>query len=99
MEGGMRSGCLNLVFLLIAATLATTLTAVGAILLFSFATLAFDSQMGFEAILQTVVALAAGYFLVRVGWSVWRDLRGRRPEAGSQKGEDEGQGPFERGGR
>ena len=93
----MRSGCLNLVFLVAAAAAATALTAVGVILFFSFATLTFDSPMGIEAILQMVVGLVAGYFLVRVGWSVWRDLRGHRTEVGSQKREEE-QGPAGRGG-
>jgi phosphate/sulfate permease len=86
----MRSGCLNLVVSLVAAAAATALTVVGAILFFSFATLTFESSMGIEAILQTVVAVVAGYFFVRVGRSVWRDLRGSRSEAGSQKQEERG---------
>jgi uncharacterized membrane protein len=86
----MRSGCLNLAVLLVAAAAATALTVVGAILFFSFATLTFESRMGIEAILQTVVAVVAGYFFVRVGRSVWRDLRGPRSGAGSQKQEERG---------
>jgi phosphate/sulfate permease len=85
----MRSGCLNLVLLLVAAAAATALTVVGAILFLSFATLTFESPIGIEAILQTVVAVLAGFFFVRVGRSVWRDLRGRRPEARSGRGEQE----------
>ncbi len=85
----MRSGCLNLVVLLVAAAAATALTVVGAILFFSFATLTFESPMGIEAILQTVVAVVAGYFFVRVGRSVWRDLRGPRSEAGSKEKQEE----------
>ena len=83
----MRSGCLNLVVLLVEAAAATALAVVGAILLFSFATLAFESPTGIEAILQAAVAVVAGYFFVRVGWSVWRDLRGHRSEAGSEEEE------------
>jgi hypothetical protein len=89
-EGGMRSGCLNLVLLVVAAAAATALTVVGAILFFSFATLTFESATGIETILQTVVAVVAGYFFVRVGRSVWRDLRGRRSGAGSKKEEERG---------
>jgi type VI protein secretion system component VasK len=88
----MRSGCLNLLLLLVAAAAAAALTVVGAILFVSFATLTFESPVGIEAILQTVVAVVAGFFFIRVGWSVWRDLRGRRPEARSGKGEQEERG-------
>ena len=85
----MRSGCLNLVVSLVAAAAATALTVVGAILFFSFATLTFESSVGIEAILQTVVAVVAGYFFVRVGRSVWRDLRGPRSEARSKEKQEE----------
>jgi hypothetical protein len=95
----MRSGCLKLVFLLVAAAAATALTVVGAILFLSFATLTFESPIGIEAILQTVVAVVAGYFFVRVGRSVWRDLRGSRSEAGSQNEKPEEEGRAEHGGR
>ena len=60
----MRSGCLNLVFMVVAAA----------------------------------VAVVAGYFFVRVGWSVWRDLRGHRSEAGSKE-EQEERGSAEHGGQ
>jgi hypothetical protein len=93
----MRSGCLNVVFLVVVAAIATALTAVGVILFFSFATLTLGSPTGLETILQSVVAIVAGYFLVRVGWSVWRDLRGGRSEAGKEKHEETG--PAEHGGR
>jgi hypothetical protein len=92
----MRSGCLNLVFLLVAAAAATALTVVGVILFFSFATLTIESPMGIEVILQTVVAVIALYFFVRVGRSVWRDLRGARSEAGSKKEKQEEPGSAER---
>jgi hypothetical protein len=92
----MRSGCLNLVFLLVAAAAATALTVVGVILFFSFATLTIESPMGIEVILQTVVAVIALYFFVRVGRSVWRDLRGARSEAGSKKKKQEEPGSAER---
>jgi hypothetical protein len=92
----MRSGCLNLVFLLVAAAAATALTVVGVILFFSFATLTIESPMGIEVILQTVVAVIALYFFVRVGRSVWRDLRGGRSEAGSKKEKQEEPGSAER---
>ena len=73
----MRSGCLNLVFVLVAASVATVLTAVGVVLFFS-ALLPLESSTGVETILETLVALIAAYFFVRVGLSVWRDLRGSR---------------------
>jgi hypothetical protein len=72
------SGCLNLVFVLVAASVATALTAVGVVLFFSFAALTFESSTGIETILGMVVALIAAYFFVRVGLSIWRDLRGSR---------------------
>jgi hypothetical protein len=87
----MRSGCLNLVFLLVAAAAATALT-VGGVILFSFATLTFESTMAIETILQTVVAVVAGYFFVRVGRSVWRDLREPRTGAGSKMEKQEERG-------
>jgi uncharacterized membrane protein YccC len=74
----MRSGCLKLAFVLVVASMATALTAVGVVLFFSFAALTLESPTGIETILRTVVGLIAGYFFVRVGWSVWRDLRGSR---------------------
>jgi uncharacterized membrane-anchored protein YitT (DUF2179 family) len=70
----MRSGCLNLALVL----LATSLTAAGIVLFFSFAAMTYESRMGIETILRTVVALVAAYFFVRVGMSVWRDLRKSR---------------------
>jgi hypothetical protein len=72
------SGCLSLVVMLVAASTATALTAAGVILLLSFAALSFDSSMGIETILRTVVALIAGFFFIRVGLSVWRDLKASR---------------------
>jgi hypothetical protein len=93
----MRSGCLNLVFVLVAALVATTLTAVGVVLFFSLAAMTFESPTGVETILRTMAALIAGYFFVRVGLSVWRDLRGRRPAVGSGKEKQEERGPAEHG--
>jgi hypothetical protein len=92
----MRSGCLNLVFLLVAAAAATALTVVGVILFFSFATLTFETPSGIEVIVQSVVAVVAVYFFVRVGRSVWRDLRGPRSEAGSKEEKQEERGSAER---
>jgi hypothetical protein len=89
----MRSGCMNLVFVLIGALVATALTAVGVILFFSFAALSFESPTGTEMVLRTVVALIAGYFFIRVGMSVWRDLRGHRPREGSGEAMQDEQGP------
>jgi hypothetical protein len=97
-EGGMRSGCLNLVFLLVAASVATALTVAGAVLFFSFAALTLESSAGIEEILKMVVALIAAYFFVRVGLSVWRDLKGSRPVVGSGKEIQEERGPAEHGG-
>jgi hypothetical protein len=95
-EGGMRSGCLNLVFVLIGASVATALTAVGVILFLSFAALSFESPTGTETVLRTVVALIAGYFFIRVGLSVWRDLRKSRtpsnPSPSNPSDADEGPG-------
>jgi hypothetical protein len=90
-EGGMRSGCLNLVFVLVGAAVATALTAGGVVLFFSFAALAFESPTGIETILRTVVALIAGYFFIRVGVSVWRDLRKSRTPSNPSDA-DEGPG-------
>jgi hypothetical protein len=92
----MRSGCLNLVFLLVAAAAATALTVVGVILFFSFAAMAFESPTGIEEIVQAVVAVIAVYFFVRVGWSVWRDLRGARSEGGPKKETQKERGSSER---
>ncbi len=84
------SGCLNLVFMLLAASVATALTAVSVILFLSFAALSLESSMGLETVLRTVVALIAGYFFVRVGFSVWRDLKESRT---ASKPSDENEGP------
>jgi hypothetical protein len=89
----MRSGCLNLMLMLVAALAATALTAVGVILVLSFAAAAFESPTGLEMVLRTVVGLIAGYFFVRVGLSVWRDLRHRPTE-----GEEKERGPAGNGG-
>ena len=88
----MRSGCLNLVFVLVAASVATALTAVGVVLFFSLAAMTFESPTGIETILRTTVALIAGYFFVRVGLSVWRDLRGYHQTEGSGEGKQEERG-------
>jgi hypothetical protein len=85
------SGCLSLVVMLLAASVATALTAVGVILFLSFAAMSFDSSMGIETILRTVVALIAGYFFIRVGLSVWRDLKRSRTPSKPSAG-DEGSG-------
>jgi hypothetical protein len=90
-ERGMRSGCLNLVFVLVAALVATALTAAGAVLFFSLAAMTFEWPTGVETILRTMVALIAGYFFVRVGLSVWRDLRKSRTPS-KPSAEDEGPG-------
>jgi hypothetical protein len=79
----LRSGCLNLLFVLLTASLATTLTVVGLFFLLSFAALSFESPSGIEALLKVAAALIAAYFFVRIGMSVWRDLRGR-PSVGSE---------------
>jgi len=79
----VRSGCLNLVVVLLTASLATTLTVVGLFFLISFAALSFESPSGLEAVLKIVAALIAVYFFARIGASVWRDLR-KRPSVGSR---------------
>jgi hypothetical protein len=86
----MRSGCLNLVFVLVLTSVATALTAAGVVLFLSFAALTFESPTGIETILGMVVALIAAYFFVRVGLSVWRDLRGSRT---SSEPSDTNEGP------
>lgn len=73
----MRSGCVNLLFVILTALVATTLTVVGLFFLLSFAALSFESPAGIEAVIKVVAALVAAYFFVRIGKSVWRDLRGR----------------------
>jgi len=92
----VRSGCLNLLFALLTASLATTLTVVGLFFLISFAALSFESPSGIEAVLKILAALIAVYFFARIGASVWRDLRGRR-SMGS--GSPENPGPAEDGER
>jgi hypothetical protein len=72
-----------LLFVLLTASLATTLTVVGLFFLLSFAALSFESPSGIEALLKVAAALIAAYFFVRIGMSVWRDLRGR-PSVGSE---------------
>ena len=79
----MRSGCLNLIFVLLTASLATTLIVVGLFLLLSFAALSFETPSGVEAVLKILAALVAVYFFIRVGMSVWRDLKGYRAGVGS----------------
>ena len=81
----MSSGCRNLLFVLLTASLATTRIVVGLFFLLSFAALSFESPSGVEAVLKILAALVAVYFFVRVGMSVWRDLRGDRQPAGSGK--------------
>ena len=85
------SGCLNLVFVLVLTSVATALTAAGVVLFLSFAALTFESPTGIETILGMVVALIAAYFFVRVGLSVWRDLRGLRTRS-RPSDTDEGSG-------
>jgi hypothetical protein len=80
----MRSGCLNLVFVLVAASVAASLIAVGMFLLLSSAVLLSESLAGVEAILKIMAALIAGYFFARMGLSIWRDLRGDRAKAESR---------------
>jgi hypothetical protein len=86
----VRSGCRNLLFVLLTASLAAALIVVGLFFLFSFAALSFESSAGVEAILKILAGLAAVYFFVRIGMSVWRDLRGHRPAAGSGKPDNPG---------
>ena len=81
----MRSGCLNLLFVLLTASLATTLIVVGLFFLLSFAALSFESPSGVEAVLKILAALVALYFFIRVGLSIWRDLKGYPRGVGSGK--------------
>ena len=84
------SGCLSLVVTLLAASVATALTAVSVVLFLSFAALSFGSSTGIETILRAVVALIAGYFFIRVGLSIWRDLKKSRTLS---KPSDSNEGP------
>jgi hypothetical protein len=86
----VKSGCLNLLFVLLTASLATTLIVVGLFFLLTFAALSFESPAGIEAVLKIMAALVAVYFFVRVGMSVWRDLKGYRSSVGSEKPEKAG---------
>jgi hypothetical protein len=95
----MRSGCLNLVFVLVTASVAASLIAIGLFLLLSFTVLSFESPAGVEAILKTTAALIAGYFFARVGLGIWRDLREDRPKAGSGDAKREDRDSAEDGGR
>jgi hypothetical protein len=92
----MRTGCLNLVLVLVATSLATTLIVIGLFLLLSFAALSFESPTGIEALLKVAAALLAGYFFFRVGQSVWRDLRGQRRTVGSGETNPQKRGSSER---
>ena len=89
----MRSGCLNVVLMLLVAAVATAFTVAGVVLFLSFAALMFESPAGIEEILKMVVALIAAYFFIRVGRGVWRDLRGRTPEGESGGAKQEERGP------
>jgi hypothetical protein len=86
----VKSGCLNLLFVLLTASLATTLIVVGLFFLLTFAALSFESPAGIEAVLKIMAALVAVYFFVRVGLSVWRDLKGYRSTVGPEKPENAG---------
>jgi hypothetical protein len=86
----VRSGCLNLLFVLLTASLATTLIVVGLFFLLSFAALSFESPSGIEAILKILAALVAVYFFIRVGLSIWRDLKGHPQSVASGKPENMG---------
>ncbi len=85
-----RSGCLNLLFVLLTASLATTLIVVGLFFLLSFAALSFESPAGVEAVLKVLAALIAVYFFVRIGMSIWRDLKERSPATGSANPDSSG---------
>jgi len=74
-----------LLFVLLTASLATTLIVVGLFFLLSFAALSFESPAGVEAVLKLLAALIAVYFFVRIGRSVWRDLKERRPARSSAR--------------
>ncbi len=89
----MRSGCLNVVIMLLVAAVATALTVAGVVLFLSFAALMFESPAGIEEILKMVVALIAAYFFIRVGRGVWRDLRGHRREVESGGAKQEERDP------
>ena len=93
----MRSGCLNLVLMLVVTLVATALTAIGFALFFSFAAVTLQTPTGFEEVLKLVVGLMAVYFLIIVGRAVWRDLRGRRSAVGSGESEREESPPLEKG--
>jgi peptidoglycan/LPS O-acetylase OafA/YrhL len=95
----MRSGCLNLVLMLLVTLVATALTAIGFALFFSFAAVTLQTPTGFEEVLKLVVGLIAVYFLLIVGRTVWRDLRGRRPAVGSGESKQEESPPVEEGER
>jgi hypothetical protein len=69
---------MNLLVVLLTASVATALTVVGLFFLLSFAALSFESPAGIEAVLKLAAALVAVYFFVRIGKSVWRDLKGRQ---------------------
>jgi hypothetical protein len=82
----VKSGCLNLLFVLLTASLATTLTVVGLFFLISFVILSLGSSAGVEALLTVTAGLVGAYFFARVGLSVWHDLRGGPPEGTEKPG-------------
>ena len=86
----MKSGCVNLLFVILTALVATTLTVVGLFFLLSFAALSFESPSGVEAVIKVAAALVAAYFFVRIGRNVWRDLRRRGSESPAKDGESRG---------
>ena len=85
------SGWVSLLVILLAVSVASALSEESVSLFLSFAALSFESWTGIETILRTVVALIAGYFFVRVGLGVWRDLKkSRTPSKPTAENEDSG---------
>ena len=86
----MRSGCLNLAFMIGVALTAAVLIVVGLGLLFWFAVLTLGPPLEAGKVFKVVVAFLAGGSFFLVGRSIWRDLRRRQPAESTRGPEDRG---------
>lgn len=69
-----RSGCLGLLVEVGAWVASTVLTTVGMLFLV-FGAFTFSPDVGFVTVLQVIAVPIAGYFLIRIGRGILRDLR------------------------
>ena len=84
----MRQGCLNFIFRLGTSVVSAVLIAVGALLLL-VGLLSSSPLSGARTALSIVAALIAAYLFIRVGRSIWRDLREPQvPDQEKETGDD-----------